>query len=132
MSINIINGFKLTLILMSGIVVMSCFTGCIDVVLSLILNDWSGLHPYYKFFQVPVFFALGCLEAVILFFFFWIINIKIILNKALCFKLGLVLGGNGAGGLISHFYYLRDMEVIVILFIFSFVLVVNYYIERKS
>ena len=109
---------KKKLILFCGILVTASCVTLTDVALGMILNDWSGVHPYYRFFQLPIFFLLGCIIGIFISIFYYL-KIKKLMSSYSNFKLGLILGCIGFGSLVHPFFnskYTDWVSMLIVLF----------------
>ena len=44
-----------------GVLTTSSAVCVSHVAQGMVLDDWSGMHPYYRIFQLPFFVVAGCL-----------------------------------------------------------------------
>lgn len=121
------------LLLVFGIVITASLISGAHVVQGLILDDWSGVHPYNRFFQFPIFAAIGFSIGLIILAILWSINKVLIIDSVDCFKIGLVLGCVGISSLIHPYVNSKhtDWIIILLVFIVSLSIAIKYYFKSK-
>ncbi len=117
-----------------GTAITATATNGIYVAQGLILNDWSGLHPYYRAFQIPIIIAVGYSIGVFEIFVLRIMK-KTLPNEGYgCFKIGLILGLVGISNLLHPYIdsVLTDYLVILVVFFISLAVAIEIGVSVKT
>ena len=117
---------KKLLLLFLGVIATASLIGGIHVAQGFILDDWSGVHPYYRVFQVPVIVAIGFSIGVLILLILRVMKLILSGDRSEYFKLGLILGFAGISSLIHSYVNsgYTDWLVVLIVFISSLLVAV--------
>ena len=105
-------------LLFLGVLVTASIISGIHVTQGMILNDWSGLHPYYRVFQLPLIVAIGFLIGVVILLVLRVMRVNLSGGRNEYFKLGLILGFVGISGLVHPYINSEYVDWLVILGVF--------------
>jgi hypothetical protein len=110
-----------------GVLISASIISSVHVVQGLVLNNWSGVHPFYRFFQLPIIVSVGIFLGFVVLTIIHLFKFKRIGKPSGFFKFGLILGTIGISSLIHpviNFEYF-DWLVIFIVFIISFLFAIR-------
>ena len=119
---------------LAGILTTSCLLKLADVIQGLILEDWSGLHPIFRIFQLPFLLAVSFMIGIFIMLIFRLFNLKTITATGDFFKIGLALGSVGIGSVIHPWIvYNQYAYWVIIFFVFIISLAMSIWFSiRKS
>ncbi|MBL1142956.1 MAG: hypothetical protein HND53_13085 [Proteobacteria bacterium] len=124
---------KIFLVLLGTIVTASIITA-LHVVQGMVLDDWSGVHPYNRVFQLPLVVGIGFALGLIILTILRVLKMKKISNGNDCFKLGLILGTVGISSLIHPWikFAYTDYVTIFVIFMLSFYMAYRFSLKSLS
>ena len=104
-----------------GVLLAASSVSGIHVIQGVFLDDWSGVHPYNRIYQIPLIVTVGFSLGIFILVILKIFRMKMISKQSDSFKLGIILGLVGVGSLINPWlgYEYTDMIVILIVFVVS-------------
>ena len=114
--------FKKAGSLFLGVLLSAGIISSIHVFQGFIFDNWSGLHPYYRFYFIINYVILGVLVGITILIFLHFLKIKIISSTVEFFKYGLLLGSMGLSAIVRpwlNFEYL-DFLLFIIITVISF------------
>lgn len=92
--------FKKIISVLLGIILSAITIGATHAVQGLILDDWSGLHPYYRLYYIVNYILLGFFLGIIILTIIHFSRRKMIRNIKDFFIYGLILGSIGLSNLV--------------------------------